>query len=91
MIQQPDANEYGTGGMNIVVIFENEPLAVTLVETIRTGDIPGLQKLLAGDPGLAAARIIGGGTCKGNVSRTLLHVATDWPGHFPNSAATVAE
>ena len=36
-------------------------------------------------PGLAVARV-------GNdrESRTLLHVATDWPGHFPNGAATVA-
>jgi uncharacterized protein len=36
-------------GMNIVVISENEPLAVTLVEAIRSGDVAGLQKLLTGN------------------------------------------
>ncbi len=52
---------------------------------IRAGDLDGLHRLLADHPGLAVARV-------GNdrESRTLLHVATDWPGHFPNGAATVA-
>ncbi|MCD1261408.1 ankyrin repeat domain-containing protein [Paenibacillus athensensis] len=74
----------------IVIISENEPLAVTLLEVIRTGDIPGLQKLLTENPGLATARIIESDMHNGNVSRTLLHVATDWPGHFPNGASTIA-
>jgi len=41
-----------------------------------------LNRLLTENPSLATARIDG--------TRTLLHVATDWPGHFPNNAATVA-
>jgi hypothetical protein len=52
------------------------------VEAIRSGDIHGLKDLLRESPGLATARIDG--------TRTLLHVATDWPGHFPNGVATVA-
>ena len=42
-------------------------------------------RLLAEHPDLAAARI---GDPDG-MSRTLLHAATDWPGHFPNNPATV--
>jgi ankyrin repeat protein len=60
----------------------DEPLALAAVEAIRSGDIDALKRLLDENPGLAPARIGG--------SRTLLHVATDWPGNFPNSAATVA-
>jgi ankyrin repeat protein len=60
----------------------DDRLAVAAVEAIRSGDVDALQRLLRDDPGLATARIGG--------SRTLLHVATDWPGNFANSAATVA-
>jgi ankyrin repeat protein len=62
-------------------IRPDDPLAVAAVEAIRSGDVEALKRLLRDNPSLARARI-------GN-SRTLLHVATDWPGNFPNSAATV--
>jgi ankyrin repeat protein len=52
------------------------------VEAIRTGDVSALSKLLAADPALATARVDG--------RRTLLHVAADWPGHFPNNVASAA-
>lgn len=74
-------------------IYEDETLTVTVVKAIQTGDIPSLNQLLDENPGLATARIIGrdnnneGKSC--GMSRTLLHVVTDWPGHFPNGAATV--
>src|SRR2546425_4360615 len=62
-------------------IGSDEPVAIAVVEAIRNGDLEALQRLLTGNPGLAAARI-------GN-TRTLLHVAADWPGHFPNGARTM--
>lgn len=72
----------------MLYINTEEPLAVAVVEAIRAGDLPALKRLLAENPGLATARL---GDADGNgMSRTLLHVATDWPGHFPNGAATVA-
>jgi uncharacterized protein len=57
-----------------------EPAAV---EAVRAGDLAALRDLLAQQPELATARLpsVGG--------RTLLHVATDWPGHRPNVGATV--
>ena len=58
-----------------------DSLAATAVHAIHGGDLALLQKLLEENPSLATARIDG---------RTLLHVATDWPGCFPNSGATVA-
>ncbi|WP_139994877.1 ankyrin repeat domain-containing protein [Paenibacillus paridis] len=76
-------------------IHEDEALAVTVTRAIHTGDIPSLKRLLAENPGLAKARIIGKGSNNdnnvnsGEASRTLLHIVTDWPGHFPNGSATV--
>ena len=64
----------------------DEARAVALVTAIQGGDTESLQRLLRDDPDLAAARVVD----RGGVSRTLLHVAADWPGHFPNGAQTVA-
>jgi uncharacterized protein len=71
-----------------VTIDPEDPLAVAVVEAIHTGDQAALRRLLADHPGLASARI--GDDGPGGMTRSLLHVATDWPGHFPNGAATVA-
>jgi ankyrin repeat protein len=51
------------------------------IAAIRTGDIDALSRLLEENRFLAQARVDG--------QRTLLHVATDWPGHFPNVKASV--
>jgi hypothetical protein len=68
-----------------------DPLAVAAVEAIHAGDVPTLERLLAERPGLATARLGDpDGRSGGGMSRTLLHVVTDWPGHYPNRAATVA-
>ena len=66
-------------------IDPGHPLAVAVVTAIQTGDLTALHRLLDDNPGFAAVRLGDAGK-----SRTLLHVATDWPGHFPSNAATVA-
>jgi hypothetical protein len=62
-----------------------DPRAAAAVQSVQSGDVATLRDLLSLHPGLATARI---GTPR--KSRTLLHVATDWPGHFPNGPETVA-
>jgi uncharacterized protein len=72
-------------------ILNQDPLAAAVVEAIRAGDTATLERLLNDSPGLANARVVQ--ECKsrgGTESRTLLHIAADWPGHFPNGAHTVA-
>ena len=54
------------------------------VAAVRAGDVPALRQLLTDHPSLAAARLPDHG------DRTLLHVATDWPGHFPNVRGAIA-
>lgn len=57
--------------------------ARSAVEAISSGDTKTLRRLLKQNPTLANARV--------DAQRTFLHVATDWPGHFPNNAETIAE
>jgi ankyrin repeat protein len=72
----------------MATIDTEDPLAVAVVEAIHIGDLATLERLLHENPGLATARL--GDDDPDGMSRTLLHVATDWPGHFPNGAASVA-
>jgi uncharacterized protein len=72
----------------MATIDTRDPLAVAVVEAIHSGDVETLKRLLRENPGLATARL--GDDDPEGMSRTLLHVATDWPGHFPNGAAAVA-
>ncbi|WOO41630.1 ankyrin repeat domain-containing protein [Rubellicoccus peritrichatus] len=49
---------------------------------IKQGDIKSLRRLLDDNPALAQAYQQGS-------YRTLLHVASDWPGHFPNVTESI--
>jgi ankyrin repeat protein len=55
------------------------------VRAVQAGDVSALSRILAERGGLASARLPGHG------GRTLLHVATDWPGHFPRVGESIAE
>jgi uncharacterized protein len=60
----------------------DDPIASAAVEAIHSGDAKSLKRLLGEHSNLVKARV--------DRERTLLHVATDWPGHFPNNTETVA-
>jgi hypothetical protein len=72
----------------VTIIDEDDPVAVAAVAAIHAGDIPALERLLEAHPELVAVRI-GSSDPECGMTRTLLHVVTDWPGHFPNGAETV--
>lgn len=62
-----------------------------VVEAIHNGNIEELKRLLDKSPDFATVRIVDDtrlDPCR--TSRTLLHIATEWPGHFPNCPETVA-
>jgi hypothetical protein len=63
-----------------------DAIAISVTEAIHGGNVEELRGLLARHPELARLRITGAD----GVARSLVHIATDWPGHFPNVAATIA-
>ncbi len=56
-------------------------MPIDVVDAIHHGDLSALESFLAEKPEAARDRIDG--------QRTLLHIATDWPGHFPNVQQTI--
>jgi hypothetical protein len=72
---------------------ELEPLptgdrvAAALVAVIRAGHSDRLEELLREHPDAPRVQIAESGC---DNTRSLLHVATDWPGHFPNVGASIA-
>ncbi|MFN0074455.1 MAG: ankyrin repeat domain-containing protein [Chloroflexota bacterium] len=69
----------------MLTLSHDDPVSVALYESIHSGDLEALQRLLAEHSGLMAARIVD----DRGVARTPLHIATDWPGYFPNAPAVV--
>ena len=63
----------------------SDPVAMSITRAIHTGDVAALRQLLSDDSSLANVRIVG----VDGVARSLVHVATDWPGRFPNVAETL--
>lgn len=66
-----------------------DSLAVATTTAIKEGDLPSLRTLLSQHPNLATALVTSPGPDGQPEGRTLLHIATDWPGHLPNAAATI--
>lgn len=71
----------------MVTISTLDPLAIAVRAVICSGQADELGRLLAETPTLACARL--GDDDPDGMNRSLLHVATDWPGHFPNIATTI--
>ena len=69
------------------ILRDNEPLAISAAKAIQTGNLEALQQLLGENPSLSIARFED--HKRKEESRTVLHIATDWPGHFPNGPAVV--
>ncbi len=72
----------------MVTVSTDDPVAVAVVAAIRPATSTPSRQLLAEHDWLATARL--GDDDVDGMSRSLLHVATDWPGHFPDVADTIA-
>jgi hypothetical protein len=74
--------------MSATTIDTGDPRAVAAVKAIHEGDHATLRRLLADHPELVTAAL--GTAGPDGMTRSLLHVATDWPGHYPHVATSIA-
>ncbi|WP_427017589.1 ankyrin repeat domain-containing protein [Pseudarthrobacter sp. P1] len=65
-----------------------DPPTEDMVQAIHTGQLPIVKGLLHDNPAMATTRF--GTRDPHGVALTLLHVATDPPGHYPHCAETIA-
>lgn len=85
LYRSPDGRAVGTPRDEwILDALRDNPTHEAAITAIHTGDLPTLRELLVKHPDLATLRL------PRHEGRTLLHVVTDWPGHYPNVAATIA-
>ena len=68
-------------------LLDTEPFGERVVEAIQAGDLGALRGLLDERPDLVTVRIA---NSRDNALRSLLHIATDWPVHFPKARETIA-
>jgi ankyrin repeat protein len=62
---------------------DTDPIGEAVVAAIRSGGAAALDQLLTNSPEIARR------TVPGFQGRTLLHIATDWPGYLPNGPEVV--
>lgn len=68
----------------------DDPVVEAATSAVHSGDVAALKRLLAEHPELVTAVFASDEDRARGMGRTLLHVATDWPGNFPNGPQTVA-
>ena len=84
--QTPRAGHGGLAWGMDGFLAADHPVAQAAVAAIHSGDTGALRRLLDEHRWLATIRL----GRPDDVARTLLHVVTDWPGHHPAGARTVA-
>jgi len=67
-------------------ISDTDPHAQCVVQYIKNGELDSLKSWLGKNQGLADCYIL---KSNGPEGRSLLHIATDWPGHFPRVDETI--
>lgn len=69
----------------MLIMKASDAQAIALQNDIQKGNVESLQRELHENAALVTARVVD----RSGVSRTLLHIGADWPGHLLNGAQVV--